>query len=231
MKDSVLFSWSGGKDSAMALHELRNNSEYEVVALLTTITEEYDCVSMHGIRRVLLEQQAASLGLPIIKVTIPTNCSNEEYESRMRTMLDRCQSDGIQHVAFGDLFLEDLKRYREEKLAQVGMRALFPIWKRDTKELSRQFIEMGFRTALTCVDTQALDGSFSGRLFDEQLLADLPAGVDPCGENGEFHTFCFDGPVFHHPIPYTLGERVLRENRFSFRDVIPAGLDSHSAGA
>lgn len=224
MKEKVLFSWSSGKDSAMALHALRKNSDYEIVALLTTITEDYDRIAMHGIRRVLLEQQAESLGLPLITVPLSKNASNEEYESKINVAMEQCKAEGINHVAFGDLFLEDLRQYREEKLSTVGMKALFPIWKRDTKKLSHVFIEMGFKTVLTCIDTQMLDGSFAGRYYNEQLLADLPANVDPCGENGEFHSFCFDGPIFRHPIAHTLGDIVLRNNRFNFCDVIPEEL-------
>lgn len=221
MKEKVLFSWSGGKDSAMALQELRSNLDYEVAALLTTVTEDYDRIAMHGIRRVLLEQQAESLGLQLIKVMIPAKCSNDEYESKMRAMMEQCKADGINYVAFGDLFLEDLKKYREDNLALIGMKALFPIWKRDTRRLSHEFPEMGFKAVLTCVDTQVLDGSFAGRYYDEQLLSDLPANIDPCGENGEFHSLCFDGPIFRHHIAHTLGEVVLRDNRFNFCDVIP----------
>ena len=221
MKGKLVFAWSSGKDSARALHEIRQDDQYDVVSLLTTVTEEYERISMHGIRIALVEQQAASIGLLLEKVYIPKEASNENYETAMRDALLRYKAKGVTGVAFGDLFLDDLKAYREKKLDRVGMTAVFPLWKRDTKELSRSFIEQGFRAIITCVDSQVLDGSFSGRLYDEQLLADLPPHVDPCGEKGEFHSFVFDGPLFSSPVRFEKGEVVVRDNRFHFCELLP----------
>jgi uncharacterized protein (TIGR00290 family) len=220
MLEKVILSWSGGKDSAMAFMELARDARYRIVSLLTTITSGYERISMHGVRVSLLEEQANSLGVPLVKVTIPEGSSNEQYETAMRSVLTRVQEDGVRTVAFGDLFLEDIRRYREDKLAQVSMKALFPIWKRDTRELADTFLKTGFRAILVCVDSKLLDRSFVGRAFDESLLADLPPGVDPCGENGEFHTFVHAGPIFNHPILVRSGEVVLRENRFWYCDLL-----------
>lgn len=218
--ERILFCWSGGKDSAMALAELLRADEYEIAPLLTTVTEDYDRISMHGVRRTLLEAQAAALHLPLHIVRIPSGCTNETYEARMREALDGFLAQGIRRAAFGDLYLADVRAYRERNLARVGMEALFPLWQRDTQELARSFIAQGFQAVLTCVDTRKLDASFAGRLFDAGLLAALPPGVDPCGENGEFHTFVFAGPIFHQPIPFTRGESVLRDD-FCFCDLLP----------
>jgi len=219
--DDVLFCWSGGKDSAMALHALRAAGDCRVAALLTTITEEYDRISMHGVRSALLERQAESLGLPLHAVPIPPQCINATYEERMKGALAQHFARGVRRVAFGDIFLEDLRVYREKNLAQVGMQALFPIWKRDTRELAREFVRMGFRAITVCVDPRVLDASFAGRELDASFFADLPRGVDPCGENGEFHTFVFDGPVFESPIAFRVGEKVTRDG-FCFCDLLPA---------
>jgi len=218
--EDVLFCWSGGKDSAMALHALQSAREYRVTALLTTVTEEYDRISMHGVRRVLLERQAASIGLPLHAVLIPPQCINATYEARMKEALGEHLARGVQRVAFGDIFLEDLRVYREKNLAQIEMQALFPIWKRDTRELARDFLRCGFRAITVCVDPRVLDPSFAGRVLDESFFADLPPGVDPCGENGEFHTFVFDGPVFGAPIRFLIGEKVMRDG-FCFCDLLP----------
>jgi uncharacterized protein (TIGR00290 family) len=221
MPEDVLLCWSGGKDSAMALHSLRLAHGHRVTALLTTVTEEYDRISMHGVRRVLLERQAASIGLPLHAVLIPPRCVNAIYEIRMQEALSEHLARGVQRVAFGDIFLEDLRVYRENNLAKIGMQALFPIWKRDTRELARDFLRLGFQAIAVCVDPRVLDPSFAGRVLDESFFADLPCGADPCGENGEFHTFVFDGPVFRAPVPFTSGERVLRDG-FWFCDLLPA---------
>jgi uncharacterized protein (TIGR00290 family) len=215
--EKVLFAWSGGKDSAMALHEIKEKGECEVVALLTTITEDYDRISMHGVRKVLLERQASSLKIPLEKVLITRDSSNENYESKMREALGRYRN--VRAVCFGDIFLEDLRRYREDNLAKAGMKGLFPIWKKDTKLLARKFIELGFKAIITCVDTEVLDASFAGRYYDKSLIDDLPDGVDPCGENGEFHTFVYAGPIFGKPVDFARGETVLRECRFCFCDL------------
>jgi uncharacterized protein (TIGR00290 family) len=220
MLEGVLFCWSGGKDSAMALHALQSAREYSVTALLTTVTEEYDRISMHGVRRVLLERQAESIGLPLHAVLIPPQCINATYEARMKEALSEHLARGVQRVAFGDIFLEDLRVYREKNLAQIEMQALFPIWKRDTRELARDFLRCGFRAITVCVDPRVLDPSFAGRVLDESFFADLPPGVDPCGENGEFHTFVFDGPVFQVPIHFLIGEKVMRDG-FCFCDLLP----------
>jgi uncharacterized protein (TIGR00290 family) len=216
----VLFCWSGGKDSAMALHALRVAGDCRVTALLTTVTEEYDRISMHGVRRALLERQAESIGLPLHAVLIPPQCINATYEERMKEALERHFARGVCRVAFGDIFLEDLRVYREKNLALVGMQAVFPIWKRDTRELAREFVRLGFRAIAVCVDPRALDASFGGRELDASFFADLPPGVDPCGENGEFHTYVFDGPIFKEPIAIRVGEKVMRDG-FCFCDLLP----------
>jgi len=220
--EKILLSWSSGKDSAMTLYEIKKAGNYEVVALLTTVTREYDRVSMHGVRRELLEQQAGSVDLPLEKVLIPKNSSNQEYEAQMQKTLERYLKLGVSKVAFGDLFLEDIRKYREEKLAKLGMSGIFPLWKRDTRELAHTVIRLGFKAALSCVDSKSLDGKFAGREFDEQLLADFPPNVDPCGEYGEFHSFAYNGPIFRESIRFRKGEVVLRDNRFYYCDLIPA---------
>jgi len=220
MPEDVLFCWSGGKDSAMALHALQSARGYRVTALLTTVTEEYDRISMHGVRRVLLDRQAESIGLPLHAVLIPPQCDNTTYEARMKEAVGERLAQGMRRVAFGDIFLEDLRAYREKNLAQLGMEAMFPIWKRDTRELARDFVRLGFRAIAVCVDPRVLDPSFVGRSLDESFFADLPPGVDPCGENGEFHTFVFDGPIFHKPIQFQIGEKVTRDG-FCFCDLLP----------
>jgi uncharacterized protein (TIGR00290 family) len=220
--ENVLVSWSGGKDSALALHEIIQSHQYAISALLTTLTEDYDRVSMHGVRRVLLERQAAALGFPLEKVFISKGASNEDYEARMGQVLARHKEAGVTTVAFGDIFLEDLRRYREEKLATLGLKAVFPIWGRDTRQLARSLSASGFKAITTCVDTGALGEQFVGRAIDERFLGELPPGTDPCGENGEYHSFVYDGPIFKAPVSFTTGEIVLRENRFWFCDLIPA---------
>jgi uncharacterized protein (TIGR00290 family) len=220
MPEDVLFCWSGGKDSAMALHALQSAHEVRVTSLLTTVTEGYDRISMHGVRRALLERQAESLGLPLRTVLIPPACVNTMYEARMKEALLEQVALGVRHVAFGDIFLEDLRVYRENNLAQVGMDAMFPIWKRDTRELANDFLRLGFRAIAVCVDPRVLDPSFAGRLLDASFFADLPPGADPCGENGEFHTFVFDGPNFETPIAFRSGEKVTRDG-FCFCDLLP----------
>jgi uncharacterized protein (TIGR00290 family) len=221
MSKDIFVSWSGGKDSSLALYEIQKANTHGVAALLTTITEDYDRISMHGVRRVLLEQQAEALGLPLRKISIPKDSTNAIYESRMRALLEEGMREGIDTVAFGDIFLEDLKLYREKNLAQLGMKGLFPIWKRDSAELARTFMGLGFKAVLVCVDTAILAATFAGRPYDQELLRDLPPHVDPCGENGEFHSFAFDGPIFKHPINHTVGEVVQRDH-YCFCDLVPA---------
>lgn len=220
-RDPILMCWSGGKDSVMALHALLTEGRHRIAALLTTITEGYERISMHGVRRELLAAQANALGLPLDEVRIPPECINPVYEARMEEALRRHLGNGVRRVAFGDIFLEDLRAYRERNLARVEMQAVFPIWKRDTRELFREFLAKGFRAVAVCVDPKALDTSFAGRFLDESFLRDLPAGVDPCGENGEFHTFVFDGPIFNKPVRFTVGPAVERDG-FFFTDLIPA---------
>jgi uncharacterized protein (TIGR00290 family) len=221
--ENVLFSWSGGKDSALALHEILRGRQYRVAALLTTVTEGYDRISMHGVRRCLLEKQAESLGFPLEIVWISQNATNEEYEANMARLLARYKKEGVQSVVFGDIFLEDLKVYRETNLAKLDMRCIFPLWKRDTRELAQSLASLGFQAVTTCVDTQAIDRRFVGRTIDATFLSELPATADPCGENGEFHSFVYDGPIFKQKIPHTLGEKVLRDDRFYFCDLLPEG--------
>jgi uncharacterized protein (TIGR00290 family) len=219
--ENVLVSWSGGKDSAIALYEILKTQKYQISALLTTLTEDYDRISMHGVRRILLERQVASLGFPLEKVFIPKNASNEEYESNMESVLTKYKKAGTSSVVFGDIFLEDLRKFREDKLSSLGMQGIFPLWKRDTQELARSLNVLGFKAITTCVDSQSLGRQFVGRQIDAQFLAELPAAVDPCGENGEYHSFVYAGPIFKESVAYTPGEIVLRENRFFYCDLLP----------
>lgn len=225
MTQKILFAWSGGKDSAMALYEIRKDPAVEVVALLTTVTRDYDRISMHGVRCELLETQAESIGLPLEKVFISVGATNDDYEAAMRAVLERYIGLGVTGVAFGDLFLEDLRKYREDKLAQVGMTAVFPLWMRDTSALAREFISLGFRAVVSCADSRAGTGAFAGREFDEQLLSDLPETCDPCFENGECHSFVYAGPIFREPIAVKTGEIVLRDERFYYCDILPASQE------
>jgi uncharacterized protein (TIGR00290 family) len=218
MSEPILFCWSGGKDSAMALHTLLQRNDVHIAALLTTVTEGYERISMHGVRRELLERQARFIGLPLHEVRIPPHCVNPIYEARMEEALRIHLQNGIQKVAFGDIFLEDLRGYREKNLARIGMTAIFPIWKRDTRELIRAFHANRFRAVAVCVDSKVLDPSFAGRELDDSFFCDLPPHADPCGENGEFHTFVFDGPIFQSPIPVRTGEIVTRDG-FIFCDL------------
>lgn len=219
--ESILLSWSGGKDSTLTLYEILRSQRFQVAALVTTVTQGYDRISMHGVRRVLLEQQATSLGFPLEIVLISNQASNEEYELQMEKLLSRYKRSGINKVAFGDIFLEDLRKYREEKLALLDMEPMFPIWKRDTKGMARSLGAIGFKAITTCVDTKVLDKRFVGRVIDDSFLSDLPTSVDSCGENGEYHSFVYEGPIFKNRIGFKIGEKVLREERFFFCDLIP----------
>jgi uncharacterized protein (TIGR00290 family) len=218
---SLALSWSGGKDSALALQVLRAEHDLEPRALITIVTEEYERASMHGVRRVLLERQAAALGIELAEVEIPAGCSNALYEARLARAFTMSALAGVDEVAFGDLFLEEVRSYRERSLAADGRRGLFPLWGRDTGELARMFVAERFEAVVVCVDPRVLDASFAGRRFDEGFLADLPPQVDPCGENGEFHTFVHAGPVFDVPIDIEVGGTVLRGG-FAFSDVRPS---------
>jgi uncharacterized protein (TIGR00290 family) len=218
----ALVAWSSGKDSAWALHEVRAAGAVEVVGLLTTVTSEFGRVSMHAVREELLDRQAAAVGLPCRKVRIPWPCPNDAYEAEMARALAAARAEGVTRVVFGDLFLADVRAYREAKMAGSGIEPLFPLWGRDTRRLARELLDGGLRATLTCVDPRALDPAFAGRAFDAALLADLPEGVDPCGERGEFHTFVSAGPMFSAPIAVAPGEVVTREG-FVFADLLPAG--------
>jgi len=219
MRDKVLFSWSGGKDCALGLYSLRQNRQMDIVSLLTVVTAEYNRVSMHGISQDLLEKQAESIYCPLEILSISKRSPEEEYEEKLRESLERYKSRGVTLVAFGDIFLEELKKYREANLAKIGMKGLFPLWQQKSLILARRFIELKFSAIVSCVDSRKLDGKFCGRNFDTAFLADLPAGVDPCGENGEFHTFVVDGPIFKKAIPATVADVVLREEQFFFADI------------
>jgi uncharacterized protein (TIGR00290 family) len=211
MKEPLVVSWSGGKDSARALYEILQGDEFEVLALLTTVTDVYDQISMHGVPRVLLEAQAASLRLPLEIMRIRKGAPNTEYESTLLDTLSRYEKRGVRRVVFGDLFLEDIRQYRQSVLARIGMTGLYPLWQRDTAQLAHQLISLGFRAVVTCVDPRVLSESFSGRELDTDFLRSLPPGVDPSGENGEFHTFVFDGPIFSEQVRFEVG-------RVEFRD-------------
>jgi uncharacterized protein (TIGR00290 family) len=215
----IALSWSGGKDSALALRALRTAPGPDVGALITTVTTDYERISMHGVRRELLVAQAGAAGLQLVEIEIPAGCSNELYEQRMGQALARSPLSEAPAIAFGDLFLSDIRAYREERLGRVGKEAVFPLWGRDTRLLAEEFIEDGFQAFLVCVDPARLDASFAGRAFDRQLLDDLPPDVDTCGENGEFHTFVHSGPIFTHPIPCRRGEVVQRDG-FVFCDLL-----------
>lgn len=217
----VLLCWSGGKDSARSLYELRKDPGVRVVGLLTTLTTEFDRVSMHGIRRELVLAQARAAELPLAFAEIPNPCSNEAYEAAMERALAPWIAQGVRHVAFGDIFLEDLKRYREEKLARAGLTGVFPIFGRVTRELAREHVELGFGAVVTCLDPCVVPKSFAGRELDASFFAELPPNVDPCGENGEYHTFVHSGPIFREPIPFEVGATVERDG-FVFTDVTAA---------
>jgi uncharacterized protein (TIGR00290 family) len=217
----IALSWSSGKDSAWALHRLREQHPGCTAALVTTLNEAFDRVAMHAVRRTLLTAQAEAAGLPLYAVDLPWPCSNQDYESRMGTIVSRLEADGFTHMAFGDLFLEDVRRYREERLAPTRLTPLFPLWKTmSTADLANEMIDGGLRACLTCVDPRVLGREFAGRQFDRALLADLPPGADPCGENGEFHSFAWDGPMFARPVPVSVGETVERD-AFVYADVVP----------
>ena len=218
--EPTLFCWSGGKDSAMALHALHQQHQVRVTAMLTTVTEGYERISMHGVRRELLAQQAESIGLPLHEVRIPPQCVNPIYEARMEEALRVHYDQGVRRIAFGDIFLEDLRAYREKNLARIGMTAIFPIWKHDTRELIRSFHAQRFRAIAVCVDPKVLDRRFVGRELDESFFEELPPAVDPCGENGEFHTIVIDGPIIRWPIPDRTGE-VVDPDSFIFCDLLP----------
>ena len=205
------FNWSGGKDSSLALYHALNDKSYSIEKLLTNVNKQYGRISMHGVREELLEQQAAAIGIPLQKIVLPDQPSMSEYEEQLMQIMRQLQNEKFTHGLFGDIFLEDLRTYRETQLAKVQMTGVFPLWKRDTSELIHEFIDLGFKTVVVCVKAELLDESFAGRIIDKDFLKDLPSNVDPCGENGEFHTFVFDGPIFKKPVAYQPGEKVFRE--------------------
>jgi uncharacterized protein (TIGR00290 family) len=211
MKEKIIFNWSGGKDSALSLHKILQTGQYDVLCLLTSISQQYQRISMHGVRVDLLDAQAESIGLPLIKMQIPEMATMENYERVMTTTLTELKTRGATASAFGDIFLEDLRQYREKKLAELNLKGIFPLWKIPTDKILREFLDLGFKTIITCVNEKYLDKSFSGRIIDNDFLKDLPDNVDPCGENGEFHTFVFDGPIFKEAIPFEKGEIVYRK--------------------
>jgi uncharacterized protein (TIGR00290 family) len=214
-------AWSSGKDSAWALHTIRHSGELEVVALLTTINHTHERVAMHAVREALLEMQAVAAGLPLVKVPIPSPCPNEAWEEAMSQAMSRARAEDVRHIVFGDLFLEDIRAYREKQLAACGMTPIFPLWRRDTRRLAEEMLDGGLSAYLTCVDPRKLDRKFAGRRFDADLLCELSPDIDPCGENGEFHTFANAGPMFARDIPVTVGEVVERDG-FVFADLLPA---------
>lgn len=208
MKPKAIFNWSSGKDSSLALFKILQEDQYEITSLLTSVNKEFQRISMHGVHVSLLEKQAESLGFPLIKMELPKELSMEEYRTIMEQTMSRVKAMGVTASVFGDIFLEDLRRYREEQLKVIGMEAIFPLWKQNTTYLIHEFIDLGFKTIITCVNEMYLDKSFAGRIIDKDFLRDLPEHVDPCGENGEFHTFTFDGPVFKAPVCFDIGDTV-----------------------
>jgi uncharacterized protein (TIGR00290 family) len=222
-REPVVLSWSGGKDSALALDALRRDPAFDVVALLTTVTHVYDRISIHGVRRELLRAQAHAAKLPLHEMIISPACTNAEYETALARALDEVRSfhPAVRRIAYGDLFLADVRQYREERLRGHGFEGLFPLWGLPTEHLARDVVRRGFEARLVCVDTTVLAASFAGRVFDDDLLRDLPSTIDPCGERGEFHTYVAAGPIFDAPIPYEVGEVVLRDERFAYCDLLP----------
>lgn len=221
MTTPLILNWSGGKDSLLALAALRADPAWQVSGLLTTINEEYRRIVMHGVRETLLDAQAAALGLPLTKLYLPATPDNARYEAVMAAAMADIKAQGITHLAFGDLYLQDVRAYRETQLASAGMTGVFPLWGQDTRATARQFVAAGHRAVVVCVDGRQLAGDFCGRDYDRSFLADLPAGVDPCGENGEFHSFAYAGPAFLRPVAFTRGEKVLRDTRFHYQELLP----------
>jgi uncharacterized protein (TIGR00290 family) len=224
----AFINWSSGKDACFALWTIRQQGIYNIRYLFTTLSAGFQRVSMHGVREALLDEQARQIGIPLKKAFLPENASMEDYNRLMQQQMEEMLQEHITHAVFGDIFLEDLRQYREAQLSQIGMQGVFPIWQLDSAELLRQIIQAGFKAIVVCVNARYLDASFAGRVIDEQFLADLPPGVDPCGENGEFHTFVFDGPLFKAPVSFTPGETVERtysagnwDNRFFFKELLP----------
>jgi uncharacterized protein (TIGR00290 family) len=235
-KNKTFLNWSSGKDAALACYYLKRNHRYDVSKLVIAINAEYQRVSMHGLRKSLLEEQLRSIGLPHQLISLPASPNMESYNACMQEGLNTLLQEGYTHSAFGDLFLEDLRAYREKQLAKCQLQGVFPLWKKDTTQLIEEFVEMGFKAIVVCVNTAVLDPSFAGRLVDKNFIAALPKGVDPCGENGEYHTFCFDGPLFNTPVAFHIGEKITKTYpdpaqkgktiRFCFQDLLPVGTNS-----
>ena len=219
MKTQLIVSWSGGKDSSAALYKILQLGEYEVFSLITTITEEYERISIHGVRKELLRRQAVSLGIDLKEIYIPRNCTNKQYESSIESALKKFREIGINTVLFGDIFLEDVRKYRDSFLDKLSMQAIYPLWLRDSNKLAASFINSGFKAVITCVDSTQLGKEFAGREYDKDLLKNLPAKCDPCGENGEFHTFVYDGPIFKSKIDFEVGETIFKDDRFYYTDL------------
>jgi uncharacterized protein (TIGR00290 family) len=219
VSEPILLAWSGGKDSVLSLQALRQSVEYDVIALLSNFTEDDDRLIMHRVPRPLIEIQARIVGIPLYRVLLPSTPSNDVYEARMGAALEHFQAQGVNAVAHGDLFLEDIRQYRENNLARIGMKGIYPLWRQDTRDLAHRFIADGFKAIVVCVDTARLDASFAGRIIDHDFLRDLPPKIDPCGENGEFHSFVYDAPFFSASIPFTLGEQTLRYERFLYQEI------------
>lgn len=222
MREKVVVAWSGGKDSALALYEVLNSSSYDVLELLTTVAKDQDRISIHGVRRVLLEQQAQALRIPLEELFLLKGASDAEYEEKLLKALKRHRDNGVSSVVFGDLFLEDIRKYREKILAKAEMNGVFPLWKKDTRQLAYTFINLGFKAVITSVDSKVLGKDFAGREYNEKFLSDLPVNVDPCGENGEFHTFVYNGPIFLEKVGFKKGGLTLRDNRFYTCDLLSA---------
>ncbi len=220
MRKKVIMSWSSGKDSALALYKILQHKDYQVEYLMTTVTEGYDRISMHGVRIELLELQAEKIGIPLMKVVIPQQCSNEIYQEIMKKQLIEIQEMGINTFVFGDIYLEDVRSYREEQLKPMNFKAIFPRWGEKTSKLAKEFIDLNFKTIITCVDTLKLSGGFSGEEYTKDFIKSLPQEIDPCGENGEFHSFCFDGPIYSDSISINIGEKTLRDDRFMYTDIL-----------
>jgi uncharacterized protein (TIGR00290 family) len=220
MKEKVIVAWSGGKDSALALYEVLNSDSYQVLELLTTVTKDNDRISIHDVQRILLEQQARALRIPLEEIFIPKDASNTEYEDKLLKSLRKHRDNDVSSVVFGDLFIEDIKKYREYILEEAGMNSVFPLWKKDTQKLARTFISLGFEAVITSVDSSVLGRDFAGRKYNEKFLLDLPVNVDPCGENGEFHTFVYNGPIFCDKVYFKKGALTLKNNRFYSCDLL-----------
>ena len=221
LTEKAIVLWSGGKDSALALYEILKSGRYKVLGLLTTVTKDYNRISIHGVRRVLLEQQAKALHIPLEEMFITKGASDAEYESELLKVLGRHRDNGVFSVVFGDIFLEDVRKYRQQILAKAGMNGIFPLWKRDTKDLARTFINLGFKAIITSIDSNVLGKTFAGREYDDKFLSNLAADVDPCGENGEFHSFVYDGPIFRERVLLAKGEIVLRDSHYYYCDLLP----------